>query len=543
MKKRLLSLAAVLLCLALLLPLSVWAEEAAAAPSLSLDPAELTLVKGRAQKLKTVLEHVENPRKAKYTWESSDPAVAAVDGGGNVRAVAAGTAQITCTAALEDGSTLAASASVTVTVPVQTVKIGTKGNTPVPYGESLQLEFSVLPEDATDPAVAWTSSDEGVLRVDEKGAVTAVSAGKATVTGTAGGKSAKVNLYVPTLHPSSVSFEVTAENNVFLFTYCGNDFDGNVQLAAKGDCFGYSLIRNDPEIGVQLTALKAGKGTLTVTDRKDGAAKFTVDITVTESALPVGRVLVIQDAAYDPQSGILTVKWTNTGSLAVTGAEIRIHPLDAEGTPVTAGEGDIEDIALERRVLHATAAAAPGETVSASLIAGRDYPGTQQMLIAFDRLEMTAYAEDGTVQERTVTELPDDRLCWYSTGENAYTEGPENPAPYTAPGDEVFDRAAEARLGITVLPVTGDLAEAYGFGHSGVLIVAVEEDSPAAAAGLEAGDLIWRANGTEYASEPYMMTLAAATLAEGQPAVFDLERDNEYWELSLTPAEAGNPEE
>ena len=55
-------------------------------------------------------------------------------------------------------------------------------------GESETLTATVAPENATDKAVTWTSSDETVATV-ENGEVTAVSAGTATITATAGGVS------------------------------------------------------------------------------------------------------------------------------------------------------------------------------------------------------------------------------------------------------------------------------------------------------------------------------------------------------------------
>ena len=512
-KTRLLPLAAALLCLALALSaMPARAEEASGTPSLTLDQTELTLVKGKTQKLKATLENVDNPRKAKFAWESSDASVATVDGGGSVRARDGGSAEITCTATLEDGSVLTASAAVTVTVPVQGVKILTKGNTPVPYGESLQLEYSVQPENAMNQKIVWTSSDENVLRVDENGVVTAVSAGKANVTGTAedSGRNARVSLYVPTLHPSS-----------------------DALLAVKGSCFEYELIRNDPDLGVALTPLAAGEGTLTVTDRKDGAAKFTVKITVTDDAFPIGKTLLIRDAAYDPETGFLTLTWVNTGSMAVTGAEIRVIPRDADGNQVLAGEGYMEGIIEETRTLHTSAVSEPEKTVTVTLGTGMDYPAAAAMEIAFDRIEKTVYAEDGSVAERAAAELPDDRLCWYSTAENAYTSGPENGEPYEAPDGETFARAAGVHIGITTIPVTGELADAYGFAYGGLLIVAVEEGSPAERIGLEKWDLIFSVNGADYEEEPYMMTLAAAELAAGRPVVMLLQRDNEFWELAL----------
>ena len=52
-------------------------------------------------------------------------------------------------------------------------------------GESLTLEAKVLPEDATDTRIVWSSSDEKVATVDEKGVVTPVGVGEVTIKATA----------------------------------------------------------------------------------------------------------------------------------------------------------------------------------------------------------------------------------------------------------------------------------------------------------------------------------------------------------------------
>lgn len=67
--------------------------------------------------------------------------------------------------------------SVTITTPeTETLFIN---------GESLTLEAKVTPEDATDTRIVWSSSDEKVATVDEKGVVTPVGVGEVTIRATA----------------------------------------------------------------------------------------------------------------------------------------------------------------------------------------------------------------------------------------------------------------------------------------------------------------------------------------------------------------------
>ena len=84
-------------------------------------------------------------------------------------------------------------------------------------GENVQLEATVLPEDATDKTVIWESSNEKVASVTSDGMVTAIAEGTATITAHCGDITAycQVTVLTPFIEASQLILNMTtAEVNV-----------------------------------------------------------------------------------------------------------------------------------------------------------------------------------------------------------------------------------------------------------------------------------------------------------------------------------------
>lgn len=121
-------------------------------------------------------------------WSSSDPSIVSVTQEGALTAVGIGTATVTVTT--EDGG-YTGSCSVTVTgISVESVSLD-KTSITIGKDGTAQLTATVLPANASNPAVTWESSDETIATVSEDGIVTGIKAGSATITVTTdGGKTA-----------------------------------------------------------------------------------------------------------------------------------------------------------------------------------------------------------------------------------------------------------------------------------------------------------------------------------------------------------------
>ena len=177
--------------------------------SISLDVNSLTLDKGDVATLTATVLPEDADNKG-IIWSSSDETVATVSAAGEVTALSLGEAVITATAA--GGSGVTASCTVTVgRVPVASVLLD-KSEATLNAGESLALAVTILPEDATDKSVTWTSSNDDVATVSSDGVVTAVGAGTADVTATANdGSGLSATCVVTVKEQVTISWEQTIE--------------------------------------------------------------------------------------------------------------------------------------------------------------------------------------------------------------------------------------------------------------------------------------------------------------------------------------------
>ena len=219
----------------------------------------------------------ETPTNKNVTFESSDLTIATVDEEGNVTGIAPGTATITVTT--EDGGKTA-TCEVTVEpkpIPVSKVEINRTAINLIVESSAI-LVATVSPEDATNKNVVWSSSDESIVKVDQKGEVTAVKVGKATVT-------------------------VTTEDG-------GKTFDCEVTVSDKPiQVTGVSIYPTSRTINVgssyQLTA------NITPADATNHEVKWTSSNTSIATVDETGKVTAVK-----PGTATITVKTANNGKTA-----------------------------------------------------------------------------------------------------------------------------------------------------------------------------------------------------------------------------------
>ena len=146
--------------------------------NITLSQTSLSLTTGNSQTL-TATAEPSNASDKSVTWSSSDTDVATVSQSGVVTAVGAGTCTITCTAT--DGGGASTTCEVTV---IQLVTSITLSDTvlALELDGYKRLTATVLPENASNKRVTWSSSDESVAEVTGTGGVAAVGLGTCTIT-------------------------------------------------------------------------------------------------------------------------------------------------------------------------------------------------------------------------------------------------------------------------------------------------------------------------------------------------------------------------
>ena len=121
------------------------------------------------------------------TWASTNQSVATVSETGLVTAIADGTTSITASAGGK-------SSTCSIIVKKRYVEVASivlnKTEISLEQGESIVIEATVKPDDATDKTVSWDTSDPYIAYLEYPGKIKTVKEGSAIITAKAGDKTA-----------------------------------------------------------------------------------------------------------------------------------------------------------------------------------------------------------------------------------------------------------------------------------------------------------------------------------------------------------------
>lgn len=221
------------------------------------------------------------------TWSSSDEQVATVDENGLVKAVADGTVTITATTT-DPSSTASASCTITVGQAVRRVMLDQPTAT-VAKGKTVALKASVLPENALNTGVTWSSSNENIATVSAKGVVTGKGVGKATITcAAADGGHASTRCEVTVIQ--SVTSIKAAKSRLIIFA----GKEGSVKMTVSpSDASNKTLKWSTADASVAtvdqngtVTGVRKGSTSITAQATDGSGRKASFNVTV-EPAVPI----------------------------------------------------------------------------------------------------------------------------------------------------------------------------------------------------------------------------------------------------------------
>ena len=215
------------------------APEQVAVTGMTLEKKSIEVEKGKTETINAIITP-ENATRKSITWTSSDTNVATVTNG-VVKGISTGTAIITATT--KDGN-FTDTCEVTVTQNAVTgIRISEK-LIDLGMGYKKQITATVMPDDATDKSVEWTSENPEIATVSDNGTITGKSYGRTVVTATTtdGGYTAKC---VVRVKPIDV-FDATGSNEFVL-----SNTDSETKLVSS-TAKGMSLEQTNSNVGAEV---------------------------------------------------------------------------------------------------------------------------------------------------------------------------------------------------------------------------------------------------------------------------------------------------
>ena len=215
------------------------APEQVAVTGMTLEKKSIEVEKGKTETINAIITP-ENATRKGITWTSSDTNVATVTNG-VVKGISAGTAIITATT--KDGNftdtcevTVMQNAVTGIRISEKLIDLG--------MGYKKQITATVMPGDATDKSVEWTSENPEIAAVSDNGTITGKSYGRTVVTATTtdGGYTAKC---VVRVKPIDV-FDATGNNEFVL-----SNTDSETKLVSS-TAKGMSLEQTNSNVGAEV---------------------------------------------------------------------------------------------------------------------------------------------------------------------------------------------------------------------------------------------------------------------------------------------------
>jgi PGF-pre-PGF domain-containing protein len=446
--------------------LYIFVYDPAAAPvdpvptTIEITPPTATLAVGATQAFEaTVLDQDENEMTGvAVTWTSSNETVGTIDTDGLFTAIAEGTAPVTATV-----ENITATATVTVNGETPADPVATRIEIMPPavtveVNETVEFSATVFDQFGsamTGVEIAWTSSDEAIGTIDANGTFTALAAGTADVTATAGNVtgSATVTVEAPA-EPVLDSIQITPTGATIVigdtqrFIVTARDQDGNVMSGVA-----VNWTSSDETVGAIdadgiFSALAEGTATVTATVENITA---TANVTVNNGEPALASIVVVPSAitlgsgetqqftatAFDQFGAEMTgveIAWTSSDEAVGTIDADGLFSALADGTATVTATAESVNGTAEVTVTTLSS----GVVVSPSMIT-LDVGGSRQFTA-------TVYDPEGN-------ETPDAVVTWTISDEAVGTIDADGLFSALAEGTATITATAENETGTATVTV------------------------------------------------------------------------------------------
>ena len=267
-------------------------------------------------------------------WSSSDETIATVNGYGDITGRKAGECTVTCSSV--SNPEVSADISVRVIQPVTDISFLTPKGTSIHIGENCQLNWEVLPADASVQDVTFRSRNPKIAAVDQNGIVTGLDKGEADIEVKAADGSNVIRVYrvkvlkaVQGINPlNSLYFaQLYGATNIKATVY-PNDASDKIILWSVSD----ESIATIKSVGTsygRIYGQRAGWVTVTATT-EDGGFSSTTNVAVND----FHSMIVVSGVLIDRNNKIRLSLWNTSQDFGVQRVYFRVDCYDTQGKPI-----------------------------------------------------------------------------------------------------------------------------------------------------------------------------------------------------------------
>ncbi len=427
---------------------------------ISLSHYNLSITEGDSFTIFATIEPEDATDKT-ISWQSSNESIAVVNANGaeaTITGLAPGIVEISAIAS--NGQQVICQVSVEKRIIEGTGVTLSNKELKLIVGESATLIANVLPADATDKSLIWTSSDNSVATVSEEGFVSAIAPGNAVITvTTSNGKTATCRVVVESgiINVASVTLDKTELNltegdtaNLIATVNPSDATDKTLSWTCSDESVATVSANGD------VKAMKAGTATIIVSSTNGKTATCNVNV--------VAKIIEVVSVTLDKTS--LKLVEGETATLIAT-----VNPSNAtdksltwkssdESVATVSANGEVK--ALKPGAATITVSSANGKTAACSLTVEKRIIDVNGVSLSNKDLKLIVGNTVTLIATIQPVDATDQTLTWTSSNNSVATVSTDGIVTAISPGKAV----------ITVSTTNGKTATCNVTVESGIIAVA-----------------------------------------------------------------------